>query len=149
LTIGHPTALDDAHFGWDVCSAGDLNADGRADLFLGAYNQSASAASQGAGFLYYGTPLGITSRPDRTLVDPAAPDDAYFGSAAESAGDLNADGYGDLVVGAYRWAGSMVSQEQGRVYVFLGGPAVIDWPPATTLDDPDTYPGNLFGCDVF
>ena len=39
----------------------------------------------------------------------------YFGFSVSSAGDVNGDGYSDVIVGAFAYS------NKGRAYIFLGG----------------------------
>src|SRR5262245_34367459 len=62
---------------------------------------------------------------------------AGFGSSAASAGDVNADGYDDVVVCAYAYAVDQV--REGRAYLFLGS---IDGPqklPSWTIESDQAY----------
>src|SRR5262245_8582964 len=68
------------------------------------------------------------------LIDPVGENDGdTFGSSVASVGDVNGDGYDDVVVGANYYPGL---GGQGRAYLFFGGPAmnsvadlVIPFPP--------------------
>jgi hypothetical protein len=58
----------------------------------------------------------------RLLIDPAGEHDGdIFGSSVASVGDVNGDGYDDIVIGAnfYPSEGG-----QGRAYLFFGGPGI-------------------------
>lgn len=106
--------------GWSVAGAGDLNGDGFDDLVLGAPQADTGGARAGAAYVVFGSAAG----PGATLslasldgangfrIEGAAANDA-FGYAVSAAGDLNGDGFGDLVIGAPQadpsgrdWAGS-------------------------------------------
>ena len=56
------------------------------------------------------------------------------------AGDVNGDGYADMVVGLNNINGSV-----GRAYVYLGGAAGLALSPAVTLVGPETNVGDAFG----
>ncbi|HZS36459.1 MAG TPA: VCBS repeat-containing protein [Polyangia bacterium] len=102
---GTPTALAapaGGRFGAALASAGDVDGDGYADLVVGAPGASSA-------YLYRGGPsLGAA-----TVI--AGPDGGSFGAAVAGAGDVNGDGYADVVVGAPAAGAS------GRAYVWLGG----------------------------
>jgi FG-GAP repeat/FlgD Ig-like domain len=104
-------------FGVSVSGAGDVNGDGYADLIVGADRNSAGGAYAGAAYLYYGGP-GADTVPDLTLIGEASQN--FFGGSVSSAGDINGDGYSDVIVGAA--ANSSVSPLAGRAYVYFGGP---------------------------
>ncbi len=76
-----------------VAGAGDVNGDGYADLLVGSSSRTA-----GSSWLYYGTSRGFPLTPDVTLRSP--PDVRNFGGDVGGVGDVNADGYSDIVVTA-------------------------------------------------
>jgi len=116
--------VEDERLGVSVSAVGDVNADGFADLLVGADRSDAGGADYGAAFLYLG---GVTldMTPDLTLTGEASL--SYFGQRTAGPGDLNGDGYRDLAVSAVSYGVPMVADNLGRVYVYLGG-------PATTID---------------
>jgi len=98
-------------FGISVASAGDFNGDGYADIIIGA-RYAAEA------FIYYGGP-SLDASPDVTLTGDVAIYGSWFGSSVASAGDVNRDGFGDVIVGAPHYGPN--SSTVGRAYVFFGG----------------------------
>jgi hypothetical protein len=104
------------NLGRSVAGAGDFNGDGYADVVVGAPNRDLAGADAGAAYVYYGGP-GADETADLTLLGAAAGD--YFGSAVAGAGDVNGDGYDDLVVGAY--SNDAGGAAAGRAYVYFGG----------------------------
>ncbi|MEJ1968238.1 MAG: type I secretion C-terminal target domain-containing protein [Rhizomicrobium sp.] len=89
--------------GWSVASAGDVNGDGFADLIVGTYVGSTSAAS----YVVFGHAGGFAATIDLSSLDGSngfkisgAADGGYAGSSVASAGDVNGDGFADLIVGA-------------------------------------------------
>lgn len=127
-------SFDDSRFGASLAGA-DFNGDGYADLAVGARN--ASGLKTGRVYVYHGATGGLLSAPTTTLVAPEVGGD--YGSAI-AAGDLNGDGFADLVVGAPGENGGL-----GRVYVYLGNPFNMGTTPATVLDAPG---GTQFGASV-
>ena len=130
---------------------GDLNADGYADLAVGAPDQSAGANGEGNLFLYYGTATGVPTTPTVTLDSPANQAFARFGASIGGGGDIDADGFADLVTGAQYEDGAAPSS--GRVYVFRGGATGLAMSPGYVIDDPGsladpTTAGAEFGCTV-
>jgi hypothetical protein len=124
-------------FGASVASAGDVNGDGYGDLIVGA----AGAGGGGSAYVYLGSATGLVSVPASTVTGPDGAS-GLFGSAVASAGDVNGDGYADVLVGA-----SGVADYTGRAYVYFGGAAGLATAPAVTLGGPDG-PGAMFGVSV-
>jgi hypothetical protein len=82
-----------------VAGAGDVNADGFADLLIGS-RREVTGGGAGAAHLVYGpvTASGSLWRSDARLIGASDAGDA--GRAVAGAGDVNLDGYDDLLVGA-------------------------------------------------
>jgi len=113
-------------FGQSVAGAGDLNGDGYADVIVGAPGNDAGGADAGRAYVFYGGP-GADSTPDLVMTGAAAGDN--FGSSVASAGDVNRDGYADLIVGApLNDAGGNAA---GRAYVYFGGSSPDNVPDLT------------------
>lgn len=82
-------------FGYCVSGAGDVNADGFADLIVGAHNDNENGPGVGSARVYSGV--------DGTILYTFYGETAYnyFGVSVSGAGDVNADGFADVIVGAY------------------------------------------------
>ena len=126
-------------FGISVASAGDFNGDGVPDLAVGANWHLDRGEPRGRVMVYFGG-RAMHARPDWSAdgPDPAG----WFGIVA-GAGDLNGDGYDDLVVGAGRARGS--TRASGAAYVYFGG-AHAKTDPALVL--PGNQTGDGFGYAV-
>jgi hypothetical protein len=127
-------------FGVSVASAGDVNRDGFADVIVGAYQNDAKGANAGRAYIFFGGPA-MDDRPDVVLTGEAAGD--AFGYAVAGAGDLNHDGFADLVVGAYQNDAGGI--DAGRAYVYFGGPRLLDRPNVVLTG---AAPGDAFGFSV-
>ena len=114
-----------AWFGQSVACAGDVNGDGFADVVVGAPLYTNGQSEEGAAFLWYGSAAGISTTRDWWAEGNAV--GAWYGSAVATAGDVNGDGYSDLIVGAYGAA-----SQAGSVFVYHGGPDM----PSTTANWP-------------
>ena len=125
--IDGETAGDYAGF---IARAGDVNGDGRPDLIIGAPQcvWGATCTTTGRGYVVFGSanigqtgPLSLSSlngTNDFKLNGETA-SDAAGGYGVSSAGDINGDGYADLLTGAYAH-----NSNTGRSYVIFGGFAV-------------------------
>lgn len=106
-----------AGFGVSLAGGGDLDGDGRADLFVGA---DGSGSNDGLGRVigFWGAAGGPLTTADVNLADTRP--NTLLGRALLSPGDLNGDGIGDLLVGRPAWGTS--GAPEGGAVVFLGGP---------------------------
>ncbi|MCB1555525.1 MAG: serine hydrolase [Xanthomonadales bacterium] len=91
-----------------VADAGDVDGDGRSDVYVGAYSES-----NGSGAAY------VFSGADGSRLLRIAGANAEGLGPGRGAGDVDGDGRADLVIGSYTYSGSGVSQG-GRVRVFSG-----------------------------
>ncbi len=112
-----------AGFGWDVAAAGDVNADGFDDVIVGAYSRTTPGLpglNHGSVYVFFGSASGLASTAG--WMKAGNLDDSFFGHAVAGVGDVNNDGYDDLLVGAYQydaWETGLV--DAGRVFLYLGG----------------------------
>ncbi len=136
ITLTDPDP-DGGIFSVSVASAGDVNGDGYADLVVGADDDS----NGGQAYLYLGGGDGLAPTPV-ILTDPGGAG-GTFGASVASAGDVNGDGYADLVVSAFRAANL-----EGGVYVYLGGAGGLASAPATILFNPGGENHTTFGSSV-
>jgi hypothetical protein len=134
-------------FGYAVSSAGDVNNDGYVDVIVGAYFDDNNGADSGSARVFSGANGSILF----TFNGDSAGD--YFGVSVSSAGDVNNDGYDDLIVGA-SWDDNNGSNS-GSARVFSGaiflqqttdtdGDGLVD-----TLDADDDADGLLDVNDAF
>jgi hypothetical protein len=100
-------AVDDL-FGTSL-AAGDFNADGKTDLAAGAYGYSTNT---GRVYIFHNDGSIPTTTATADVIITGETTNNYFGYAL-TAGDFNADGKTDLVVGAHSYASS-----RGRAYIF-------------------------------
>ncbi|MBK8495808.1 MAG: FG-GAP repeat protein [Chitinophagaceae bacterium] len=110
-----------ARLGISVSTAGDVNGDGYSDIIVGANLYDSGETDEGAAFVYHGSVTGINT----TAVTIVQSDQALtqMGFSVACAGDVNGDGYSDVVTGA--WLYSNVEGAEGRAYVYHGAAAGI------------------------
>jgi hypothetical protein len=163
------------HAGFAVSPVGDVNEDGVDDFAIGAPGVDARGRQDsGTVYVVYGRNEGRSldlsgfSSLDGFRIDGAAPGD-FAGTAVSAAGDVNGDGYPDLLVGAPRVdlaANTAFSSPfpRGAVFVVFGQPGIdtgvdlaalgargfrIDGPPPSTV--PTSYgslPARPFGSSL-
>ena len=95
------------HSGWAVSAAGDVNGDGFDDLVVGAFGADPNGAYSGASYVVFGRSAPFTASLalaslDGSIgfrLDGVAAND-LSGNSVSAAGDVNGDGFDDLIVGA-------------------------------------------------
>ena len=105
-----------ASFGSSVATAGDVNGDGYGDVLVGAYQYDNGQANEGRAFLYMGSGAGLSASAAWTAESDQ--DDAAFGYSVATAGDVNGDGYSDVLVGALQYDNGQVGE--GRAFLYVG-----------------------------
>jgi len=124
------------HFGYSVDTAGDVNGDGYDDIIVAAYHYKEFT---GRVYVYAGSADGLSATPISTVTGEGP--DIYFGRSVGSAGDVNGDGYDDVIVGAQAY-----ENWTGRVYVYAGSPGGLGATPIFTATGEG--PANSFGRSV-
>ncbi|MBI3449747.1 MAG: FG-GAP repeat protein [Acidobacteria bacterium] len=128
-----------SQFGADVQSAGDVNRDGYDDVLItatAAYSGDISELAEGRVYLYLGGPSGPATTPSWSFES-----NQYRAqlSRAIGAGDVNGDGYADILVAAPWYDNGQA--DAGKVWLFYGSPtgpgATPDW----------TTEGNVAGAN--
>jgi hypothetical protein len=125
--------------GYSVAGAGDVNGDGYSDLLIGASLNNDGGAFSGAGYLVLGS-ASPTSANLSTAIQysgEAANDGA--GVSVAGGGDVNGDGYGDLLVGAD--GNNDGGLDAGAVYLVLGSAS----PASASLSTAIQYSGEAAG----
>ncbi|GGC12629.1 FG-GAP-like repeat-containing protein [Dyadobacter sediminis] len=124
---------DEAGMGASVASAGDVNGDGYSDVIVGApYFDINGIMNAGAAFVYYGSSSGTVTTGFVTLSCNQA--ESLMGISVASAGDVNGDGFSDVIVGAPWYESDPVQHEEGAAFIYLGSATGLSNIPATTLE---------------
>ena len=119
-----------AQFGISVGTAGDVNGDGYSDIIVGAFYYNGGQNREGQAYVYHGSAIGLAADPAWTAEGNQT--SALFGYAVRTAGDVNGDGYGDVIIGAYTYDNGQ--ENEGRVYVYHGSPAGLATDPSWTAE---------------
>ena len=151
----------DDRSGTSVSSAGDVNGDGYDDLIIGAYRADPGGdVDAGETYVVYG---GATAPGSGGVLALSALDGTngfilngidvndYSGRSVSSAGDVNGDGYDDLIIGAPEAEPVGVGNNSGETYVVYGGATGTESTVAITAQGTvaaDNFTGNA-GADSF
>jgi len=119
-----------ADFGYSVGTAGDINGDGYSDIIVGARHYDNGQADEGIAFAYYGSETGLSMTPDWT--DESDQNSARFGTCVASAGDVNGDGYTDIIIGANHYDNGQ--ENEGIAFVYYGSASGISASPNWTAE---------------
>ena len=132
-----------ARFGHSVGTAGDVNRDGYSDVIVGAYWYDNGESDEGSAFVFHGSSTGLTAG---TADWTAESDQAYaaFGLSVGTAGDVNGDGYSDVIVGAPLYNNGQANE--GRAFVYRGSATGLSATAGWTAESDQA--GAYFGISV-
>ena len=112
--------------GASVSGAGDVNGDGYQDIIIGAKNADPNAANAGASYVVFGKAGGFAANLDLSTLNgttgfkiSGAAGNDYSGHAVAAVGDVNGDGFDDLIIGAFHASGGG-NPKAGATYVVFG-----------------------------
>ncbi len=133
------TGSSDIRFGSAVAGVGDVNADGFADMLIGApeFESTGTETNEGAAFLYLG------GAPFNSIIDATLQinqTEARFGSSLSGGGDVNGDGYSDMLVGAPLHDNG--TTDGGSAFLYFGAAS-----PSSSPSPNVTYSGSQTGAD--
>ena len=117
----------DDQSGYSVSDAGDINGDGLDDILIGANQADPNGNESGSSYLVFGkrddddVQLNLIALGIGGFVINGASADDRSGASVSGAGDVDGDGFDDLLVGA-----SGVNGSRGASYVIFGGQEVSD-----------------------
>jgi len=121
--------------GYAVAGGGDVDADGFGDFIVGAHASNAGGTDSGAAYMFNGPVYGTLSLSvaDATFVGEDADDNA--GIAVRLDGDVDSNGYDDVLIGAYHADDG--GADSGAAYLFYG--------PVTGTNDLSTADVHFVG----
>jgi len=117
---------EDAGFGYSVSSAGDVNNDGFDDVIVGAPYYDTAVVQEGMAFLYLGSESGLSPTQSWTASGGDEPG-ARYGSSVSSAGDVNNDGFDDVIV----------SNVSGDTFLYFGTQGGLESEPSWKSSNED------------
>lgn len=109
-TVDLTLPVGGGNFGNAVSAAGDVNGDGYSDVIVGAYKYN----GYGRAYVFFGG-NNMNNIPD-VIIDGDILGGGIFGNAVSTAGDVNGDGYSDILIGNWGYSGNT-----GKAYIFYGG----------------------------
>lgn len=138
---------------WSVAGVGDVNGDGYDDILIGADGNNDGGSEAGKTYLILGKASGWAmntslSNADASFIGEHAGD--YSGNTVAGAGDVNGDGYDDILIGAPLYAEGGHSPS-GKTYLIFG--KASGWATDTNLSKTDAsfigeYHGDTLGISV-
>ncbi len=118
--------------GYSLSSAGDINGDGYSDIIIGAFRADTLNNDAGESYVVFGASSGFVSVIELSSLDGndgfklnGIADGDQSGYAVSNAGDVNGDGYGDLLIGAWH-ANPNGQNNAGESYVVFGASTRFD-----------------------
>jgi hypothetical protein len=129
-------------YGNSVNTAGDVNGDGFDDVIVGARLYDGGQHDEGRAFVYLGSASGLSDT--AAWMAEGNQVSAQLGWSVATAGDVNGDGYDDVIVGAPSYDNGQV--DEGRAFVYLGSAAGLG--TSATWTGEGNQPGVQFGHSV-
>lgn len=154
LTAGQGLILHGAadwdQAGWSVAGANDVNGDGLSDVIIGAPHVNPDGSNYGQAYVVFGRET--SALPSEIYLESLNGNDGFkissgltapglFGGSVAGVGDINNDGYADLIVGARDAYG-----QTGRAYLIYG--KATGFPPVVIAEALDGISGFKLVCSA-
>src|SRR5262249_28653287 len=107
----------EAFLGRFVAPAGDLHGDGFSDILVGGSGYDNGQTNEGRALAYLGSPSGLSTIP---LWSVEGNQDYVYYASVSTAGDVNGDGYSDVIVGTALFSDVVPPSPIGFASVYLG-----------------------------
>ena len=152
-TMVSPNEMESGLFGSAVFGVSDMDGDTVDDYLISASDEFLGIEPENTGIAYLFS--GSSGSLIMTFIPPNPETDGCFGGSLCDAGDVNGDGYSDIIVGAEEENAGGVP-DAGRAYIYSpgtvvlscyidGGSLVLDWTPWTYTDE--IYAYWIYGAD--
>jgi hypothetical protein len=133
----------DEEAGWSVSSLGDVNRDGDADFIVGVPNDSTFATTSGAAFVVLGPHSSDQELGTAGYAILGTTAGEQVGWAVAGAGDVDSDGYDDILVGAYGR-----SSDTGAAFLAYGPFSSTHYSTSMDVTMAGESTGDQAGCAV-
>jgi len=125
-----PNEESGGHFGYSVSDAGDVDNDGYRDIIIGARGERPYNQTNGMAYVFSGADERIILSLDSPWTE-WYPSPHWFGYSVSGVGDVNNDGFDDVIVGARMESGEDMLHHCGRAYVFSGARGGLLYSPVS------------------
>lgn len=143
LTPSDVGTLD--YVGWYRGGAGDFDGDGYRDVIFGSYGHDHSLGNEGAAWVFYGTVSGIDTSSEQELTQSSTAQHDAWGRGATGAGDVDGDGYDDVLVGCTGC--DDLTSDGGAAFVYLGSSTGVDLSTETIFTENAGGRTGTYGSD--
>jgi len=127
----------------DVAAAGDINADGFADLIVGnqwAQGDQTGNIREGKAYIFLGSETGPPFIPDQEIESPILGINIRFGKSVSGIGDIDHNGYDDIAVGC-----PYGQNETGFLAIYSGSDTGISYSPLKIITGVNYFGWSISG----